>query len=468
MLRLLLLVSAADAFVGVVRRDFGGVRRLRRAESERVGGVTLLLEAGEGGELGDLRDSVLSRQQMIRRSVEAAKAAVASSLLITAVETAGGLQPAEAMLGTVNSRNKRMNAPSSAGTRVNKDPESLLRLGLPIKSREARALAAEIEGVKADLLVRRLSAVLGHLDNIPSLVDKGRAAILQQVRADTKARSGKILDEIKDKAVTMLAVAQEQAPAGSPKDLEDAQKVLTMQSQTSALISELQENMVPSGYKVKTPDDVKGLPKLEGRATVEFTFKKPKGSDEKFELNGVPVDKVTVTMVVDGYNAPITAGNFIDIIKSGYYNNKVVDRADGFVVQTGKPDEGGPQGFVPQGQSEIRTIPLEIFTQADPSPLYHDTSEALGEGAIPPRLPFQAYGALGMARAEYENDSASSQFFWLLFDSDLTPAGKNFMDGRYTCFGYTITNAESLGGVKEGDIIESAKVISGGDKVTTA
>jgi cyclophilin family peptidyl-prolyl cis-trans isomerase len=43
---------------------------------------------------------------------------------------------------------------------------------------------------------------------------------------------------------------------------------------------------------------------------------------------------------------------------------------------------------------------------------------------------FIAYGAMGMARDEFEPDSASSQFFWLLFESDLTPAGKNLLDGR--------------------------------------
>ena len=36
---------------------------------------------------------------------------------------------------------------------------------------------------------------------------------------------------------------------------------------------------------------------------------------------------------------------------------------------------------------------------------------------------------MGMAREEYDVDSASSQWFWLLFDSDLTPAGKNLLNG---------------------------------------
>ena len=41
-------------------------------------------------------------------------------------------------------------------------------------------------------------------------------------------------------------------------------------------------------------------------------------------------------------------------------------------------------------------------------------------------LPFNAYGALGMAREEYDVDSASSQWFWLLFDSDLVVRPSDF------------------------------------------
>ena len=52
----------------------------------------------------------------------------------------------------------------------------------------------------------------------------------------------------------------------------------------------------------------------------------------------------------------------------------------------------------------------------------------------------------------------------MLFDSDLTPAGKNLLDGRYSCFGYTTDGARLLSDVKEGDLITSAKVSApGGD-----
>ena len=50
----------------------------------------------------------------------------------------------------------------------------------------------------------------------------------------------------------------------------------------------------------------------------------------------------------------------------------------------------------------------------------------------------------------------------MLFDSDLTPAGKNLLDGRYACFGYTVVGEDFLGAVQEGDVIESAKVLGVG------
>ena len=42
-------------------------------------------------------------------------------------------------------------------------------------------------------------------------------------------------------------------------------------------------------------------------------------------------------MVVDGYNAPLTAGNFVDLVDKKFYDGMEVQRADGFIVQTGDP-----------------------------------------------------------------------------------------------------------------------------------
>ena len=42
-------------------------------------------------------------------------------------------------------------------------------------------------------------------------------------------------------------------------------------------------------------------------------------------------------IVVDGYNAPLTAGNFVDLVDKKFYDGMDIQRADGFVVQTGDP-----------------------------------------------------------------------------------------------------------------------------------
>lgn len=73
-----------------------------------------------------------------------------------------------------------------------------------------------------------------------------------------------------------------------------------------------------------------------------MTIKKADGS--QYEINGELYNDVKIKMVIDGYNAPLTGGNFVDLIKKGFYNNKAITRSDGFVVQTGDnspTDENG-------------------------------------------------------------------------------------------------------------------------------
>lgn len=39
-----------------------------------------------------------------------------------------------------------------------------------------------------------------------------------------------------------------------------------------------------------------------------------------------------IPIVLDGYNAPVTAGNFLDLVQRGFYEGMSIQRADGFVV----------------------------------------------------------------------------------------------------------------------------------------
>jgi peptidylprolyl isomerase len=129
-------------------------------------------------------------------------------------------------------------------------------------------------------------------------------------------------------------------------------------------------------------------------------------------------------------------------------------------LQTGDP-EGKEVGFIDPKTKKYRAVPLEILAEGDKEPTYGITLEAAGRYTDMPVLPFSAFGALAMARPESEVNGGSSQFFFFLFEPELTPAGRNLLDGRYSVFGYVTEGKEVLDQLKAGDKIESAKVTQG-------
>ena len=190
------------------------------------------------------------------------------------------------------------------------------------------------------------------------------------------------------------------------------------------------------------------LPKLKGKATVVMT------------VNASPI-----TIEVDGINAPITAGNFVDLVQKKVYDglafHRVVREPQPFVVQGGDPQSKdlnvplknlGTGGFIDPTTSRERYIPLEIKPQEATEPVYSKTFENVGIQQQPV-LP-HTRGAVAMARSQ-PPDSASSQFYFALTDLP-------FLDGNYAVFGYVTQGMkEVVDQIEAGDRIESAKVVEG-------
>lgn len=377
--------------------------------------------------------------------------------LLAGLAVAGNYEAASA------ASNKLVISSTASGSRVNKDPISLLQWGLPIDCKPARQLQEAVEATKLDLFQKNWTRAVSNCQRAKSAMSKNKAQILKAVGATNEEKATKLLADL-DTGLDSLQRIVQDAGAGVVLEKAKLDEAYPVHAAIVSNVGELEALMVPADYPAKLekniPASFDGLPRLLGRATVEFVMEKPGGA--KFDVAGVLYDKVRLTMVLDGYTAPVTAGTIVDLIQKGYYNNMPITRSDGFVVQTGDPDpEGKVHDYFPAGSSEPRKIPLEIAVTEDKLPMYSVTTEDDGRGYAATKLPFQAYGALGMARSEFDADSASCQFFWLLFDSDLTPAGKNLLDGRYSQFGYTVNNEDLLADVKEGDIIKSAKVLSG-------
>lgn len=176
------------------------------------------------------------------------------------------------------------------------------------------------------------------------------------------------------------------------------------------------------------------------------------------------VNGETITIEVDGDNAPITAGNFVDLVQKGVYNgvafHRVVREPEPFVVQGGDPQSRDPSvpveqlgtgGYVDPATSAPRYIPLEIKPAGADEPLYSQTFSSSGINQTP-ELP-HTRGAVAMARSQFP-DSASSQFYFAL--SDL-----GFLDGDYAVFGYVTDGMDVVDQIQQGDRIESATVVSG-------
>ena len=124
------------------------------------------------------------------------------------------------------------------------------------------------------------------------------------------------------------------------------------------------------GLPYSLPDDIAaGKPTLKGRATVELTIKRPSGA-KPFELDdGTKSDQIPLTLIVVGYRAPVTAGNFVDLVNRKFYDNMPINSVDDLFVNCGKPDGG--EGFVDPSSKEVRTIPLELFYKKDVTPVWH-------------------------------------------------------------------------------------------------
>lgn len=358
---------------------------------------------------------------------------------------------------------------SGTGSRVNKDPESLLRYGLPINNKEVRKLQVAIETIKQDIASKRKTAALDGVKESRSIIKNKSSKLTPSCRSAPECTA--ILNEMTEKLSPLELSLQDSTKYlnGSEQERKALDDAYKSQESLSRLLTALEEQMIPADYVTPVPDDYADLPQLKGRATVEFVLRKPDGMP--FDVEGTNYPEAKMTMVIDGYAAPVTAGNFIDLVTKGFYDNMEIQRSDGFVVQTGDPKGvaegyvGKPSKSVGAGKNGERLIPNEIFVKGDKGPFYETTIEDEGRGGQATVLPFSSYGAMGWAREEYDPNSGSSQFFWLLFDSDLTPAGKNVLDGRYPCFGYVVEGADFLRDTREGDIIVTTKVTSGLDNL---
>ncbi|WP_269625253.1 peptidylprolyl isomerase [Prochlorococcus marinus] len=165
-------------------------------------------------------------------------------------------------------------------------------------------------------------------------------------------------------------------------------------------------------------------------------------------------NKGNIKLELYGELAPITVGNFIDLVEKGVYNktifNRVIKQPYPFLIR------GGDNSLIENKNNlqdtktgKIRYIPLEIKLKTNNLPTYGkeiDASSQINNIELKHKRSY-----LSMARSKSVN-SASLQFYILL-------KSLPELDGRFSVFGKVISGMNIVDLIEEEDFIIEAKRI---------
>ena len=169
------------------------------------------------------------------------------------------------------------------------------------------------------------------------------------------------------------------------------------------------------------------------------------------------------TIEVNGDAAPLTSGNFVDLVRRGTYDgtmfHRVVREPVPFVVQGGDPkstdrsvpmNQLGTGSFVDPETGQSRMIPLEISFRGEENPRY--SREITNPSQLNSLTLNHERGAVAMARSQAP-DSASAQFYIAL-----KPLPE--LDGRYAVFGRVIAGMDVVDEIRQGDRMTKVSLVN--------
>ena len=319
-----------------------------------------------------------------------------------------------------------------------KDPNAILRNALPIKQVELQEIQHQLEDTSDLVRGGRWPALSKTVTKCQSLLKKYKSRIIEELPIENQKIAETTFLELKNDFDNL----QDQAKS------KDKYSFISTRKEALDKIGGLEEYFLPSEFPYSIPSEFDDLPRLLGRAKVN-----------------IKTSKGDMQAIIDGFNAPLTAGAFIDLSSKNFYNNLPINRAEEFfVLQTGDPI-GNDIGYIDPATNLERHVPLEIRIPNESETFYNETFEELGLYTETPTLPFATLGTLGWSHSSTEVNDGSSQFFFFLYEAELNPAGRNLIDGRNAAFGYVVEGFEVLEDLTKDDTIISIDVLDGIDKL---
>ncbi|QHO00672.1 Peptidyl-prolyl cis-trans isomerase CYP37 [Arachis hypogaea] len=353
----------------------------------------------------------------------------------------------------------------SPDTKVPRTGEVALRRAIPANA-NMKSIQDSLEDISYLLRIpqrKPYGTMEGNVKKALKIAVDQKESILASIPAELKEKGSLVHASLIDGKGGLQALLQ------SIKE-QDADKVSVNLASALDTVAELELLQAP-GISFLLPEQYVQYPRLSGRGTVEFTIEKgdgstfsPVGGESKklppFRYNSLHMLSSMVSclteevVVIDGYSAPLTAGNFAKLVMDGAYDGAKLSTSNQAILSDNGADKNS--GF---------SVPLEIMPSGQFEPLYK-TTLSVQDGELPV-LPLSVYGAVAMAHNEVSDEYSSPyQFFFYLYDKRSAGLGGiSFDEGQFSVFGYTTNGRDILPQIKTGDIIRSAKLVEGQDRL---
>ncbi len=362
----------------------------------------------------------------------------------------------------------------SPNTRLPRSADVALRRAIPVVNAPTGDVQDKLEEVFYMLRIPQRKA----WGTMQADVDACKAALLR----DRESMLAAVPEPKRDAAAETLASLS--ARLDSLSAAVAAQDADVTSVRTAAALSDVAQLELAQapGLPFLLPSQYASRPRLVGRAVVELQVERRGGDSFAPGLDGTgPQKSGTLRLVLDGYNAPLTAGNFAALVARGFFDGTPL---------SGLPNDEAVFALPASPSPLPGSLPLELRAQGEFEPRYRVPLDVQNGDPVPV-LPLSVYGAVAMARGQDGNDSSSTAWFFyrcvgtggaiaaasvagaFLIHAFVLRYARNtaglgglaFEEGAYSVYGYVTEGQELLRQLRSGDVIRNAKLVSGAENL---
>ncbi|KAG6392468.1 hypothetical protein SASPL_146687 [Salvia splendens] len=365
------------------------------------------------------------------------------------VALAVGLLGGFSDLGSLESANAAAIAPAFPDVSVLisgppiKDPGALLRYALPIDNKAMREVQKPLEDITDSLKiagVKALDSVERNVRQASRALKEGRTMIVKGL-AKSKVDDGIAqLNKLEAGFDEMMKIVEDRNRDG----------VAPKQKELLNYVGGVEEDMV-DGFPYEVPEEYKNMPLLKGRATV----------DMKVKVKDNPnLEECVFRIVLDGYNAPVTSGNFVDLVERHFYDGMEIQRGNGWLCTFSRP-QGCAFIYMITSTIYIPLVPYSLTYEGEALPSYFSLYEKLGYRLGMSRLPIFNSSTLSVVADRMIAEGAQVSKFTLLKTQEQTNSSTTFGDAHLSVFVVRTATMIELAAVKVFKVGDEIRVGSG-------